>query len=56
MKVTYKKKEIEFALKMLDQISVTGLHNAERVVAVAGILAKGEEEKEEKEGKDGNNE
>lgn len=52
MKVVYKKKDIEFVLKMLDQMMVTGIHNAERLVAVSGILSKGDvvEEKEEKNG------
>lgn len=46
MKVSYEKKDIDFAMKLLDQMSVTGIHNAERVVAVTGILANGEEIKE----------
>ena len=39
--VTYKMNDIRYALQLLDEISVKGIYNAERIVAIGGILGNG---------------
>ena len=53
MKVVYEKQYIDVAIKALNEISVTGIMNAQNLTIIAGMLEKGEilsEQEEEKEG------
>lgn len=53
MKVTFEENMINTALQKLNEISVTGIINAENLIIVATILRQGEKMEEKEDKKDG---